>query len=40
METGVTARRVFRVPVDALWGAAWFWIPDILVHYIDVTVFH
>ena len=32
METGVTARRVFWVPVDALWGAAWFWIPDILVH--------
>jgi hypothetical protein len=34
MESGVIARRVFWAPVDVLWGAAWFWIPDILVHAI------
>jgi hypothetical protein len=34
METGSIARRVFWAPADVLWGAAWFWIPDILVHAI------
>ena len=34
MEKGVVARRVFWVPADALWGAALFWIPDILVHVV------
>lgn len=34
METGVIARRVFWVPADVLWGAALFWIPDILVHVV------
>ena len=34
MERGVVARRVFWAPADALWGAALFWIPDILVHVV------
>lgn len=34
METGIIARRVVWAPADVLWGAAWFWIPDIIVHAI------